>query len=438
MSFAKEGTDINQSLVYAFSYSPLLKSTLEGKDRSEFEREVAEASFYPTIGVWAGLGAMQESSQQDRKYDYFDDVVGVGKAGLGASQILFDGFRRKYELEKNTVNIRSKVYQALDVASTLAYATISAHMDILRRKELVQASEENYIAHEKLVKLLQARYNDGLSGIGDVEQGKARMLKVQAALIRQKNALLTAHSNYYRITGVSATNVLLPVFAPYNRYESVEEVKDLALINNHQILVASAQIEQAQAATNASKSNYYPQITGDVNTSYQSADTNYDNNIYALDAGVNMRWNLYNGGADKAQVSANAASTREARQLLQHTKDLVFEQIEVTLEQTKSAKEELKFYEAAQRSSNISRVNFYEQYKVGQKGLLNLLDAEAEYFTAKVETIIARTDVILGQYRLHALAGVLLTELNLEQVLRDSSVDPAQIPILEILNSQLP
>ncbi len=425
---------LQDSLKNAFTYSPLLQSSKEALTSKSFELDQAKAAYLPTIGIWASAGAQQESSLQDRKNNYYDNVIGVGKVGLTLSQKIWDGGARSANVEANENNYQYGIYNVLDTANSLAFTTLSVHLDIIRRQQILEVTKKNLQAHENLLYLLDQRFQQGLSSRGDLDQGRTRLHKLNATYQFNLNALEVAKLNYKKLTGANAPAEFLAFDSPSRVFTDPLEVQKLSMESNSQIHMALEQVDISDSQRKIAESAYYPTFSFDISPAYQSKNTDDNEDIYSWDAMLNMQWNLFNGGADKARVQAQSAKIREARNLLVDTRDVVFEQISISFSNLTTVTEQSEFYAKAVGTSLAMKNNFYEQFNVGQKDLLNLLDAEAEYYSSQVEYIIAQSDIILGQYRLHALAGTLIDELkinNLVGLANENSTNSASLTFSE-------
>ena len=420
-SFAKDSTpdstatSLNQSLQNAFIYSPNLQRVQEARQRAEHDVRKAEAAYYPTIGIWGGLGFLQEDNPGTRADRSDGDFMGNSTASLLLSQKLWQGGATSSIVRSSESNLEYNMFAVLDDATTLAYTTISAHADVLRRRQLLKLSQINVTEHRKILKLLRSRFDQGLSSEGDVEQVVSRLNRAQATLLTHQEGLDAALANYRRMTGQHAPKNLLPVKNPDNIFENADSVRDESVKNNFRLKAILAQIDSLVADRDFAKSSFAPSFTFDTGPTYQNTDSGGDAHALSWTAMVNMRWNLYNGGADEANFKASTAKVREARKSLHATMDTLDEQIQLVYNRTQTATRQTGYFEKASKASRIARDNFFAQFTVGKKDLLNVLDAENEAFSSKVDAVIARIDAILGHYRLHALAGTLLSTVGLDQ-----------------------
>lgn len=407
--------DIDQSLKQAFSYSPNLQMMQEARQQAEHEVRRAKAGYYPTIGIWAGAGLMHENTVGTRA-DNSGGMTGSSNIGLSLSQTLWQGEATSSMVRSRESSLAMSIFDVLDTASTLAFNTISSHVDVVRRRNMLKLAEVNVIEHQKILRILRTRYEQGLSSEGDLEQVISRLYRAQATRLIHEEGLSSALANYKRIIGADALANLAPVSNPTQIFTDVTSVRDACVQNNYNLKAGIAQIDALLGERDFTRAAFAPSISLDAGPNYLNTDRGGDAHELSWSMALNMRWNLYNGGADLAAFEASAAQVRQARKALHNTMDILGEQISVTYNQVTISREKALYFSRASRASKAAKNNFIIQFDAGQKDLLSILDAESEFFTSAIESIISSTDVTLGHYRMHALAGTLLAAVGIDKV----------------------
>ncbi len=410
---ASSATTVQDTLTFAFGYSPNVKAAQEVRQQSVHNVRMAEAGYYPTIGIWAGFGAQQADNASTRALGNSEYVVGSFTTGVQLSQTLWQGGNTAANVRMRQAEVTYRAWQLMDSANSLAYSAISAHADVLRRKELVKLAETNVRENKRILQLLQTRVAQGLSSDGDVKLVQGRLARAQASLSLHKQGFHTALATYTRITGQPAPQVLAKVALPQRMITSVDEARDVSVNKNLRIQADLAAIQNAAADVDVARSNFAPRVSLDVGPSYVDHGYKGDSHQFSWSAMLNLQWEVFSGGRDVANVQSKNARVRELRAVLHQTMDQVNEEILITHATIQSAQEQSQYYTQAARASKAAKSNFSAQFEVGQKDLLSVLDAEGEYFFSAAEAIIHKTDVILGQYRMLALTGELLDELHI-------------------------
>jgi adhesin transport system outer membrane protein len=128
-----------------------------------------------------------------------------------------------------------------------------------------------------------------------------------------------------------------------------------------------------------------------------------------------LNWNLFNGGSDQARVRQaadllNAAADqrdkacRDARQ----TGSIAFND-------TRKLAEQLVYLDRNVLAIEKARDAYRQQFDIGQRSLLDLLNSENELYTARRSYANAEADMKIAWLRSHAAAGSLVAALGLKR-----------------------
>jgi outer membrane protein, adhesin transport system len=155
-----------------------------------------------------------------------------------------------------------------------------------------------------------------------------------------------------------------------------------------------------------------------------------------LQANVVVNWNLYNGGIDKANIQEQIRHVDEAYHQMHRIKREVEEGVRLTwdrhLQETKRLRELLRQRAAIEQL----RESYAEQFKIGERSLLDLLDTQNTRFSVQLSVITADTAVKFGHYRILASTGNLLKTLNVNTSSKSKvyGVDTYAVPKVESLD----
>ena len=126
-------------------------------------------------------------------------------------------------------------------------------------------------------------------------------------------------------------------------------------------------------------------------------------------------WNLFNGGYDWFNVKGDKARARQSRQELSGLLDSLAEETTATWSQLVSAQEQARHFANAVQYSTKTRDMYLEQFNLGQRSLLDVLDSENELFSSSIQLVTAQQNVTAAKYRLLALGGDFLSAFNLDR-----------------------
>lgn len=398
----------------AFAYSPALKSGQAGREAAAADVDRARAGYLPTIGVWAGTGLVQNADATTRLYREDTKTQRMIQGSAMLTQPLYSGGATTARVTGSRAALDAADNQLMDTASALAFEAVSAHADLLRRAKLVLLAENNVKEHEGILRTVKQRFSQGVATSGEVTQIESRLARARATLLSQRAGLDAARAAYLRVTGQPAPANLLAVDNPGTQFPDLERAESQSLLTNPRLRMGRANIDVARSEREVVKGRFLPSLNAQAGYSDRFQSARSAGNGHGFEVSLNAQWELYSGGADTASLTRAAAGIRRAEQELRRYEDQLMQDVASTLARTEAAVQQTREYGAAMDFARKTRQSFYSQFQAGQRSLLDVLDAEAEFFNSASEQEVSRVDGILGYYRLLALAGILLEELRLD------------------------
>ena len=429
--YAKE-VSLHQSVEQTLNYSPRLQMLKHNQAAVKYELEQSKRGYLPSVDMILGYGTDQYSDRSTRVTGSDpgnEDWDIRGEASLSLTQKLYDGGETKSRIAIRRAIVDSVDYRTFDNTQSIALDAIVAHMNVYRQRELLRLAETNVANHKSILDSLNRLQEGGIGSIADVTQVQGRLSRAQASLYATQAEVAVAEANYLRVTGQQADDVLFAT-VPDNVPVSLEDSLAATEHGNPKVLALTADINEADARVNLAKSSYQPKLNLELASSYDDQTQGDPSWVFANEAMVRMRWNLFNGGQDKYGI--HAASSRKLQSRSSRDEQLidVLEQTSVTWAQYQSAMQQIETYGQAVKYNGETLDSYLKQFNVAQRSLLDVLDAENEYFQSSGQLITACTNKIIAAYRLLALNGNL-------KVNPDQGTGPDCLAILEQENRAL-
>ncbi len=422
---------LEDTLRFAFEYAPNVKAAQEARQQSVHNVRAAEAGYYPTIGIWAGTGVEVNDNVSTRIEGASGDLVQDINVGLTLSQTLWQGGNTAANVRMRNEEVNYRAWLLMDSANSLAYSAVSAHADVIRRRILVKLAKDNVAENQRILNMLRTRFQQGLSSEGDVDLVLGRLNRSKATLSLHEQARESAYAAYTKVTGQPVPLQMADVAMPNRVYTNEDEARNVSVDKNIRIQADLAAIRNALAEKDVAGSNLSPRISLDAGPSFSNQSYQGVNHSTSWVAALNMNWEIYSGGRDVAVIKGVAAKVRQLRHALHETMDLVNQELMATFSLSRRSLEQSKLYAQAAISSARAKANYMTQFEVGQKDLLSILDAEGEFYFSATEREIRKVDALLGQYRILALTGELLSVVGVDRaaLIVDTSKDsPSMLP----------
>ena len=176
-------------------------------------------------------------------------------------------------------------------------------------------------------------------------------------------------------------------------------------------------IRAAKGQKELAEANMYPTFQLEAGPEYSDRGGDRDRWVYSFDVLATVRWNVFNSGADVEGIRAASAREREARQNLYDYMDTLRLDMESSLSNYQAAKEQYKHYSDAVVNNTYTRQAYYDQFLLGNRSLLDVLDSENELYNSASQAETARGNILVGAYRLCALSGDLLPRMSVPEEL---------------------
>lgn len=391
-----------------------LKALQENREVALHELRRSRAGWGPSIDFTARAGTSRLSTSTTRDEGVADDFYDASRIGAVFVQPIWDGNQTCGRVLASQSLLDAVTHRIIDNANSLALEGLIAHVDLLWRNEVLKLAEQNVYQHERILRATKERAALGADTIGEVAQTEGRLSRAKSTQISAQSSLHEGENSYLRLTKMATVPVnLAAVPEPTIIYAGPAEALLVAQKHNPKILSHLAQIQQAKGEKERTESALYPSFSIEASPYYESRGGGGDQWSSNIDIMGVMRWNIFNSGADMAATKASESRIREARQEAFNIKDTTDLALQDTWIKYREALEQIEHYEDSVTHYTITRDTYLDQFTMGRRSLLDVLDAEAELFNAATQLATAQSNIVITSYKMLALTGMLLQELGI-------------------------
>jgi adhesin transport system outer membrane protein len=188
----------------------------------------------------------------------------------------------------------------------------------------------------------------------------------------------------------------------------LNEARRQMLENSPVLRSAEADIVAAEKQYTSAQSNYYPRFDAELGR-------NADNNIggdeghnNGWEAMVRMRFNLYAGGSNKADLQSKSYLSSQALDIRNNALRQLNEELGLAWNAYNNANAQVPIAQQYVERAASVRTSYQQQFSLGERTLLDLLDSENELFTAQQRLVQLKNLQTYTQYRIKADMGTLL------------------------------
>jgi len=417
---------LEQAVAFTFDNHPELRVAYSRFKVSEEQIGQAEAGYWPTIDLTAGIGYEYTDSPSTRRQIGTD---GEGTAelprreiGLSLKQEIFSGFHTLSEVERTRYTTSADQWRLHGIAEDIALRVSKVYIDLIKAKQLVALAEKNLASHQEIYDQIKQRTDSGFGSAADLSQINGRMAKAHSNLIASKNNFLDSQVIFYRVVEQRPNNLVIPYPDGSLLPKTKEEGLQLTLKNHPVIKSSVMDIEAANAQYSAAKSSYYPKVSFELNANYNDnldgedgisfggTDVGGQNNeVVAM---LRFSYNIFSGGKNDAYARETAYKINEAKELRSSVHRQVTEGFILSWNAFEQLNLQKKYIKMHVISSKDTQSDYKEQFKIGQRSLLDLLDTENELYQARRDFLDAEFTEISAQYRILHAMGLLVEGLR--------------------------
>lgn len=386
----------------------------------------ARGSYLPSVDLSATTGRVDQENHPD---EYTRT-----QAQLSVTQLLFDGFRVRREVGQAQQFQLIRYYELLDTAEQVVMEGMAAYYDNIRYRQLVALAQDNLDNHSRVFNQIQDRVGTGLSTNADLSQITGRRALAESNLMTETSNLHDVTQRYLRLSGTlpgqaAPAGAMLNVALP----NTVNDVLSTAYTRSPAFHAAVTGIEAADEGVGLRRSRYMPTVE-------VRARHTHNDNLYGVDrTGLNngnayenvvelvVNYNLFRGNSDRAATRAAYERANRARSLRDQACVDLRQSASITFNNVRTLENQLNTL-LIHRDNAINVAEAYqEQFGIGQRGLLDVLDAQNESFQARRAVVHAEHDLMIARLQTLAVMGDLLSTLG---------VTRSDMPSLSDLNAQ--
>jgi adhesin transport system outer membrane protein len=356
------------------------------------------------------------------------------EVSVAVRQLLYDGFTSIQEIWRQAARVDSAAHRVLERTELIALDAAEAYIDVARYLQLVELARRNVQRHRDIDANVRARFEGGRTGEGDLQQSRERVAATEAVLAEFRQRLDEARADYRNAIGLEPFNIRFP-----GRLNGLPPSKDdalaIALRHNPTIMAAGADARAARHGFDATAGQFGPTVTLEGSALTGVNTGNFEGRRDEYSGKIVARWDVFTGGHTswrRVELGERLAETAERHARLQRA---AFESLDKawaarTITSDRAAAL-MRQVEAARRVVDA----YTKEYELGQRTLIDLLNAENSYFNALVSLASTRGVAVFADYQLLGAMGKLLEYLKAPQPIE---ADPLAVQPIGIYPMKIP
>ena len=402
----KSVSNLKEAVSSAIENHPTLSAARKAVKAAKSGIDEANGELYPSVDLRSAIGREEtENSTVINDGDQHRTLTRF-ESSLLLRQNLYTGGRISSSIARRKHTASESHYTFLDEKEQTVFNAIDAYMEYSRNRDLVVLATDNVKIHEEILKIVEERKERGMSRDADVIQVKGRLALAKAQYSREiANSKAVAEQFEEAVAAKPAASLATPESMQNKLPEDLKEAKNIAL-NTHPLLKArQSNIAATKAAVSEAGAAFKPQVALEL----RAQENDNVGGIYGNDdnysAMLVVNWNIFRGGSDKAAKISRLFESQQAEDLLFDDKRKIARNTAVAWHDYAGFLVELNYFLQHEKASKETLEAYREQYKLNQRTLFDLLNAQNELFLASSRVIETRYSKLRGAYGIFANMG---------------------------------
>ena len=403
-----QAQSLEQAVAQTLTTNPKIKEAYSLYLARQYNVDEAQAGYLPKLDAIAGVGPERIKSANS------DDKTSLTRKdlSLSLSQMLFDGFDTSSNVDRTDAESKAQRLALLATAEDTSLRVVEVYLGVLKQQEIYELSKNNLATHEQIMSDIGKRTTSGVGSTADLSQIQGRVAQAYANVAAAQNNLDDAKAQFLREVNVEPEKLVQPVADAKMVPASLSAAISGATKNNPILLSSLQDIEAAQYQHKGAKANYYPKLSIEAGQTWYDDADGIEGNRDEMSAMLRVRYNLFNGGADSARSDSTSALYQQAKEIHANAYRQVEEGTRLAWQAREALKQQKNYLQQHVESSYQTVSAYKQQFTLGQRTLLDVLNTENELFEARKNYVNADYDELFAQYRLLNAEGKLLDSLR--------------------------
>lgn len=398
---------LRQAMAAAYQFNPKLDAERARLRATDEEVPRAEAGYRPTVIGQADAGKTMVNTNPA--------TTSAGTASPYGYQVtvrqnLFKGFRSDNAIATAEASVRAGRAVLLGVENATLLDAVTVYMDVVRDQAILKLREANVAVLTKDLEAAETRRSVKEVTRTDVAQAKARRAKAISAADLAKANLKISRANFERIIGHAPSGLKEPALRLKLLPASYEEAIRIAGEESPNVVGALYREEAARHSVDLVRGELMPEVNLEASYGRQ-----YDGSAYlqeqetgTLTGRITMPF--YEGGEVHARVR-QAKHTHVSRlQEIEQARTEANAQVATAWSRLMAARAQLQSDKVQVEANRVALEGVREEEKVGQRTLLDVLNAEQELLDAQVTLAMTKHDLVVANYAVLTAIGRLTAD----------------------------
>lgn len=412
LAAAQTPTTLKDAVERAILQNPEVKLRFHNLEAAKQDLKAGEGAWLPRIDLEAASGNNNIKTPAMGSAQNYSNA----RSSIQLRQTIFDGFATLYETRRLSYGQQTAYFELLSASNQTGLEAARAYIDVVRFRELVGLAADNYTTHQEVHDRISQKVAAGVGRRVDLEQAAGRMALAESNWLTEVSNLHDVSARYQRLVGDIPAEALTPLepltaFLPTGLSFLTEATR-----RNPDFLAAVATVRAYRADSKVRRAGLYPTLEFRARQSYETNQNGVTGDYNNSTVEMVLSYNLYRGGTDSSRVKQFAAKLDSAYDLRDKACRDTWQTGQIAFNDSLRLVAQLKLLSQHELSTSKARQAYQQQFDIGQRSLLDLLDTENELYQARRSLVNGEHDLKLAEVRVLTTSGTFLSALKLQSL----------------------
>ena len=400
---AASAETITGALSKAYQYNSQLNSARAGVRVTDEGVAIAKSGWRPTVNGSADVNF------SNTRVSGANTKLSTGGFGVVINQNLFDGFQTRNNVAAAEARVSASVESLRNTEENILFNAASAYMDVIRDRQVAVLTEQNLQFLTEQARAARSRFEVGEGTRTDVAQADASRSTAVAQLSAARAQALASAATYHQIVGdepgklkgASPLAKLLP--------RSLDAAISIAAAEHPAILSTQHLVDAAAFSVKSQEGALLPQLSASAGVSqdylHRDPDIGTNGGSTSANIGATLTIPIYSGGRTSALVRQSKESLGQARIEVDVSRDQVRQAVTSAWTQYTAAQESVAANRQVIAAAQLALNGVIEERNVGQRTTLDVLNAQNDVISAKINLATSERDVVVASYAILSAMG---------------------------------
>lgn len=401
---------LSSALSNAYLSNPIINSKRAELRSLDENVSAATSQFFPSIEA---IGSYSENTLEYGELDKIKTNPLTGSFLI--NQKIFTGGKLIND-RLSAINLVAAGRQKLnDSEQSILYQAAQAYFNYLKTEQIVKLQQNNFEVLSERLEATKIQFEVGELTLTDVAQAEARLSQAQSNLADARSLLKAREADYRSIIGLNPDNLEEwneQLDIPLNEAEAIS----IALKNNPQLKYYENIERSSDYNVSSQKSMLSPQLSlrGEyIYAEDQSFLMSEDIDQYQFTGQIKIP--IFYGGLNWSNIRKAQEINSRDKYLIIDGKRKIRSYVKKSFAEYNASKLRISATEKQAQATEIALEGVKQEFQLGTRTTLDILDAEQEYLDARVSFVTAKNDSNTSLFQLFYYLGTLTPEnLNMD------------------------